>query len=417
MAVIETQKQPRDIRVILFVAALIIGFLAVGWVVYKLVRPSPTRQVKLTGEQAKQAEASFQTPTPTLPPAPPLPQAQDPGPTLISLDLKQVTARQALAEVAKQAKASIKPMPGNPEGILAALTTPRSDVSITRQPFWPAMIDLCKKAQLFPSSEWNAPTQIAFQPAGAEQSFGPMKSVGSCLIILDSVTSNFDADLIGARQPTRYLSVQMRLFVEPKLSPYRISSVGNVETAVDENGTNLARQRNQWDDRQGGGPQSTWMREITCSLNFPANAGQRIAKLKGYASVAVAGPEQTKKIDDPLKVKNVDNTIDGTLIRMIELRKAGGPNSYYARMAGDVNSPVFRDYEKFNKVVSLFDTNGKEFDRTGGSWGGGRANTFEFGVNFTGKGTSEPKELRVTLPTQIKEIRVPFEFTDLPLPH
>ena len=32
-------------------------------------------------------------------------------------------------------------------------------------------------------------------------------------------------------------------------------------------------------------------------------------------------------------------------------------------------------------------------------------------------GASEPKELRITVPTQIKEIRVPFEFTDLPLPH
>ena len=30
---------------------------------------------------------------------------------------------------------------------------------------------------------------------------------------------------------------------------------------------------------------------------------------------------------------------------------------------------------------------------------------------------SEPKELRITVPTQIKEIRVPFEFSDLPLPH
>ena len=56
MAVIETKKEPRDIRVIFFVAALIIGFLGVGGVVWWLVKPHAPRQVKLTGEQAKEAE-------------------------------------------------------------------------------------------------------------------------------------------------------------------------------------------------------------------------------------------------------------------------------------------------------------------------------------------------------------------------
>ena len=53
----------------------------------------------------------------------------------------------------------------------------------------------------------------------------------------------------------------MRLFVEPKLAPYRISSVARLETAVDESGNNLSRPPDPWADRQGGGgPQSNWMR-------------------------------------------------------------------------------------------------------------------------------------------------------------
>jgi hypothetical protein len=86
-------------------------------------------------------------------------------------------------------------------------------------------------------------------------------------------------------------------------------------------------------------------------------------------------------------------------------------------MVGDLNSPVFKDYERMQNIVKLIDTNGKEFQRSGGSYGGGRAPAFEFGVNFNGRGMSEPKELHVTLPTGVKEIRVPFEFNDLPLPH
>ena len=34
-------------------------------------------------------------------------------------------------------------------------------------------------------------------------------------------------------------------------------------------------------------------------------------------------------------------------------------SDYYVRMAGDVNSPLFKDYERMQKIVKLVDTNGK----------------------------------------------------------
>jgi hypothetical protein len=42
----------------------------------------------------------------------------------------------------------------------------------------------------------------------------------------------------------------------------------------------------------------------------------------------------------------------------------------------------------------------------------------DFGLYFNAPGgSSTPAELQITMPTQVKELRVPFEFTDLPLPH
>ena len=42
----------------------------------------------------------------------------------------------------------------------------------------------------------------------------------------------------------------------------------------------------------------------------------------------------------------------------------------------------------------------------------------DFSIYYNANGNmSEPAELAITLPTQVREIRVPFEFTDLPLPH
>jgi hypothetical protein len=278
------------------------------------------------------------------------------------------------------------------------------------------MLDLCKKGKLTPYADWQQPNRISFQQGNPNFSMGPTVAVGSSLILLDSVTSRFDANLTGPRPPGRDLRVGLRLFVEPRISPYRIASVATLDTAVDEKGNNLIRPRQQWDDRNnGGGPQSNWMREVACLLLFPDNAGDRIAKLKGYCVVALAGPPKTEKIAKPLDQKNLDIKFEGAMVRLVEVRKMG--DEYYVRFAGDANSPIFKDYERMQNIAKLIDTNGKEFQRSGGSYGGGRANTTEFGMNFNGAGMSEVKELQVTLPTGIKEMRVPFEFTDLPLPH
>ena len=55
MAVIEMQNEPRSIKAMLFVAALILGFVALGGVIYWLVKPAAPRTIKLTGAAATQA--------------------------------------------------------------------------------------------------------------------------------------------------------------------------------------------------------------------------------------------------------------------------------------------------------------------------------------------------------------------------
>ena len=416
MAVIEMQKEPRSIKSVLFVAALIVGFLVLGGAIYWLIKPAKPRTITLTGAQAKQATANFVPPAATLPAMPPIPQAQDPGPTLISLDLKQATARQAIAEVASKAKVDLNLQNIAEQGFLAQLTAQRFDIAYKNETFWSAVIDLCRKGKLTPYADWNAPNRIAFSQGNADSALGPAVAVGSCVVVLENVTSRFTANLTGPRPASRDLRVGLKLFVEPKVSPYRISTIANLDVANDERGNNLIRPRGQWDDRNGGGgPQSTWMRDVECLLLCPENAGERITRLKGYCSVAVAGPPRTEKIEAPLDKKGVDIKFDGTFVRLLEVRKTG--EEYYVRMAGDISSPVFKEYERMQNVVKLIDTNGKEFQRSGGSYGGGRPPAFEFGVQFSGSGMSDPKQLHVTLPTAVRELRVPFEFTELPLPH
>ena len=212
------------------------------------------------------------------------------------------------------------------------------------------------------------------------------------------------------------MTVSMVLYVDPKLSPYRISPALTFETAVDENGVSLVRPRDPWEDRNNNGQDSKYVRTLQGQLQYPGNAGQRIARLKGYATIVTAGPMETVKIKNPLAAQNVDSQVDGQTIRLVRLRKQGG-QQYEAAYLADSNSPLFKDWDAIAKFSKLFDANGKAFTQNGSYMGGGNR-TIDFGVEFTEpEGASEPAELDITLPTQLREIRVPFEFTDLPLPH
>jgi hypothetical protein len=53
MAVVEMQKEPRSIKSVLFVIALLIGFLALGSAIYWLIKPSTPRQIKLSTSRRK----------------------------------------------------------------------------------------------------------------------------------------------------------------------------------------------------------------------------------------------------------------------------------------------------------------------------------------------------------------------------
>jgi hypothetical protein len=302
---------------------------------------------------------------------------------------------------------------------MAMLTAKRINLSIDNQPFWLALRELCRQGELNTYSQWNQKRdEITVQNGRQGNLDNPSFPNGASLLLLNNVTSRFDADLLVNRPASRSLDVYMTLYIEPKLNAYRISPVAKVETAVDENGLSLIRPPQQYDDRNHGGPRANWTGDVRCILNFPTSAGQKIARLSGYIPVVVAGKEETLKIQDPLNQRNQDHKVENTLVRVVRVQKQG-ENNYQAYFQVDNSSPIFKDFDSASRIVKLVDTNGKEFSRGGGGYGGGQRNVFEFSVYFysPGGGMSQPAELQITIPTGLKEIRVPFNCTDLPLPH
>jgi hypothetical protein len=130
-----------------------------------------------------------------------------------------VTPRQAIAEVATRAKVDLNLANAAEQGFLAALHRRALRHLLQERTFWSAMLDLCKRGKLTPYADWQQPNRISFQQGNPNFAMGPTVAVGSSLILLDSVTSRFDANLTGPRPPGRDLRVSLRLFVEPRILP------------------------------------------------------------------------------------------------------------------------------------------------------------------------------------------------------
>src|SRR5687767_4330347 len=96
MAIVEHKPERSDPKpLILGMSLLLLIVLGVSFVLWSMLRSPKPKQIKLSEAQAKQVSEGGPTapgqPGPAFPPPPALEQATDPGATMITLDLKNVT--------------------------------------------------------------------------------------------------------------------------------------------------------------------------------------------------------------------------------------------------------------------------------------------------------------------------------------
>lgn len=419
MAVIEPEKEKFSFGPLLLAGGVLLLMIGIGFGVYRMISGPKTRTITLSGEDAKKVgEGPINQQIPPGPPFPAIaafPQAENPPPTMITVDLKAASVAQIAAELSKQAGVKIGSQ-NQDGGFLGQLLATRFDFAVANQPFWTALGELGKKGNVYPYL-YDQRDQITLQSGGDANANCPTYDVGSCRLVLTGVTTRINAEVLTNNRSDRSLSVTMMLYVEPKIHAFRIGPIAKVETAVDEKGTSLIKPPDYWEDRNNGQQRNKYVQQVQCSLNFPANSGDKIAKLKGYASIITVGKDETITIKDPLKLVNADQKIDGHPLRVRRVAKQGTSNRYEALIQGDATSPFFKDWESLPKIAKLYDATGKELSPSGTGMGGGNK-TIDAYLSFQGEpNQGPPTELRLTLPTQVKEIRVPFEFTNLPLPH
>ena len=341
------------------------------------------------------------------------------GASIITLHMKNASPAAIFAEISKQAETDMRPTPAN---LWESRTWTGIDLDVDHQPFWVAMREICEKLQLGIQSS-GLSREMMITDRNMMRVWGQAPSVvsGPFLFTANMINSHRMIDLNQPGNATRNCNIQMLVFVEPKIRVLQGSYLARIEEAVDENGKTLVGAPRVVSEAMQ--PPSNWYWNLSISLMPPADAGQKIASLKGKARFIIQTKAEKAEIADVLSARNVAKVVGGKRFTLKEVRKAG--ESYVVQMT------LYRSGWSANEwmlmypynIFRLEDAKGNRLMRTGNAGGGGGGGD-EANVNLTfarqawqcGESAGEPAKLLWEVPTESKEVLVPFEFKDLPMP-
>lgn len=336
-------------------------------------------------------------------------QAINPPP--ISLELKDATTADVADAFSKilGLKLEVWPPHGNGQNFLYTL-------SAKEKPFWEVFMELARQ---HPLSLMDIGNQLNLSSQSG-QSWRTGMIVGPVAIFPQNITrqrvANIQADQ-GQELTPESGTLYCQVVIDPRVCLVKYSNP-IFTSIVDDVGNVLHREAanagNLWDVNGHISIQG-----ISASLQIPEKKGTRIVSAKGTFHFVAQTAEEHAVIDDVEKKVGQSFTVAGTSVRVSRFTVQDQPNNNanismtldagIADAAGHFQERLGPNPNAFPAVaLTLLDSTGKiAFTNNfrAGSMGA------SVGGQFTG-----PYKLRLSIPTKTKDITLPFELKDLPLP-
>ena len=343
------------------------------------------------------------------------------GPTPIALHLEKVEASDAFQQLSRQLGHDISP---DPPELWRNKSWPRVTLAADGAPFWEVFQHLCRQVGVEPDFSDNGRFKFVSSDDG-KWARNPSLAVGPLLVHAVRITRTRTVELADPAVTEQSCQLTVNAYVEPKVRILAEGCAMTLESAVDEQGQSLLS--DDADDpafNMVANNARQWEAEV--DLTFPAHVGRKIARLKGTIFLQIPERIQTLEVPDILAVTELRRTVGG---RRVLIHKAAKVQGGY-----EVDVTLFRDSlsdEDWQRcqtpgdLVRLVDAKGLPIlfnnvtDNEGDEKQVRLKLQFENPNNLPNGGSGPvgpPARLIWEIPLERREISVPFEFRDLPLP-
>lgn len=344
------------------------------------------------------------------------------GPSFVTLHLDDADPREAFARLARQAGADLQPYPDN---LWTQEHWPRVTLHAEREPFWSVLRQLAGQAGV-ELREINGTLRVM---QGSGQTAGRAVVQGAFLVVASQITRTQTIDLTADRPATdEHFAIQLSAFAEPKLTVLRAAAGLTLDEAVDDRGNDLVPPpdpANAAGGADGGfyGGDGSW--SLQAQLRYPKDPGTRIARLRATAAFTLQSKSQRVELGNLSAVKDREQTVAGTRVVFRDFKKTDA-DTYTLRVVVAQQPDAGEAWEQLHNSLQtrlkVLDAAGQPLDPRGyGSTG--RNNEVEMILTFgpsqrpeDGRKSGDPVRVVWEVPTETRDVIVPFEFTDLPLP-
>ena len=338
------------------------------------------------------------------------------GQSVVTVHLHDVAPKVVFAELAKQGHTEFGLWPAS---LWNDRQWPKVSIDTDRQPFWLAMQEMGTKVGV-QLQQMGSDRRLCLTQTGGNWMVGPTAVSGPFLVVARTIYRSNSVDLTQPLNIQHDFNVSFYIFPEPKLRILQTSYDVKLSEVTDDKGNSLVP-TGAWAENMSTG--SGFPLNLTARLNYPPNAGKRIAVLKGMAHCVVQTRSEVVEIPDIASVRNLTRTIAGRKLVIKQMRKQG--EQYTVETVISRGSLAPQEWEQFRNPqgqIRLVDARGKSLTSRG--WGGGGSDqqmemNLEYGRdNFGGDDgkTGEPVKLIWEIPLESKALSIPFQFNDLPLP-
>ena len=350
------------------------------------------------------------------------------GPTLVTVHLKDVPAQAVLEALSKQSRVPLRLL-----FMDDVVPAPKYTIDIEKQPFWTALLEVCRQLQLAPQLAGDRNVQDLL-PGNPDDALGVLVPLHPLVTLTaremrheHTFSLKGDKGAFQVLQEVHGVYFNGWALIDPKIRVAPNTTVNvDITEAIDDKGQKLLHE-------QPGASfvQSPVLWDLQFNMDGIPDAGKKLASLKGVIKAFVVAKSERWEVTDLTNAKPQSKTIKtpqgNEIYHIVDMGQDEKQYEVTIAVTWPAQAAIAPD-EDFNvqqlrmarqdlgALTRLLDAQGRDIPYLS-SKVDGESITLMFARQAEGENVpGVPKTLVLDIPLEFRELQIPFEFKDVPLP-